>query len=109
MKLPGKWWPVPDRLRRFAFVAWLVGLSACAIPKQPLPSSSIESVLQEHDRKLMAKPGVVGVYVGLMPDGRTKCLKVMLARNDPALIASIPKHLGGYKVETEVTGVLKPY
>ncbi len=39
----------------------------------------INTVLRDHDQELMAIPGVVGVYVGLLDDGKTSCLKVMVA------------------------------
>jgi hypothetical protein len=56
----------------------------------------------------MAIPGVVGVYIGLLPDGETTCLKVMLARPNPKALARIPHHLDGYPVVTEVTGEIRP-
>ncbi len=57
----------------------------------------------------MSRPGVVGVYIGLLDDGRTQCLKVMLDRDAPALALSIPKILEGYRVVVEVSGPIKPY
>ena len=68
----------------------------------------INAVLAAHDRQLLAVPGVVGVYVGLLKDGRTPCLKVMLARDDRELRRAIPKRLEGYPVVTEVTGEIRP-
>ena len=68
----------------------------------------INAVLAAHDRELLALPGVVGVYVGLLPDQKTSCLKVMLAQPDPAVKRSIPRKLEGYPVVTEVTGEIKP-
>ena len=56
----------------------------------------------------MALPGVVGIYVGLMDDQKTVCLKVMLARKDAQLEHSIPRQIEGYFVVTEVTGPIKP-
>ncbi|MFM1767702.1 MAG: hypothetical protein RJA22_231 [Verrucomicrobiota bacterium] len=72
------------------------------------PSRDINLVLQDHDQEFMALPGVVGVYIGLLPDGRTPCLKVMLARPDPKALARIPHRLEGYAVVTEVTGEIRP-
>jgi hypothetical protein len=72
------------------------------------PRRDIDAVLADHDRELLAIPGVVGVYVGLQADGKTRCLKVMLARKDPALERSIPRVIEGYPVVTEVTGEIKP-
>jgi len=56
----------------------------------------------------MAIPGVVGVYIGLMPDGKTTCLKVMVARKTPELERKVPKDLEGYPVIVEETGVIRP-
>ena len=73
-----------------------------------LPKRDINAVLAAHDKELMTKPGVVGVYIGLMPDGKTQCIKVMLARKDAELERSIPQSLEGYPVVTEVTGEIRP-
>jgi hypothetical protein len=74
----------------------------------PAPRRDINAVLAAHDRELLARPGVVGVYVGLMADEKTPCLKVMLAKKDPELERSLPTTLEGYPVVTEVTGEIKP-
>ena len=55
-----------------------------------MPSRDINAVLRDHDDELMAIPGVVGVFVGLLQDGKTPCLKVMAARKTPALERKIP-------------------
>ncbi len=72
------------------------------------PKRDINAVLRDHDRELLAKPGVVGVYVGLLGDQKTPCLKVMLARKDRMLERSIPRTIEGYRVVTEVTGEIRP-
>lgn len=79
-------------------------------PNGDTPSGrrDINAVLAEHDRRLMAIPGVAGVYVGILDDGSTPCLKVMLTRKDEALERSIPRTLDGYPVVTEVTGEIRP-
>ena len=74
----------------------------------PAPKRDINAVLAAHDRDLMARPGVVGVYVGLMRDKKTPCLKVMLKKKDPEIERLIPRELEGYPVVTEVTGEIKP-
>jgi hypothetical protein len=51
---------------------------------------------------------VVGVYVGVLKDGRTPCLKVMLARKTPESARDIPRNIEGYPVVTEVTGEIRP-
>jgi len=65
-------------------------------------------VLADHDQELLAIPGVVGVYVGLLNDDKTPCLKVMLLRKDPSLSRKIPHRLEGYPVVSEVTGAIHP-
>ena len=72
------------------------------------PLRDINAVLADHDRELLAVPGVVGVYVGLMSDKKTPCLKVMLARKDSSLERRIPRVLEGHPVLTEVTGEIRP-
>jgi hypothetical protein len=72
------------------------------------PLRDINAVLADHDKELLAIPGVVGVYVGLLSDQKTPCLKVMLARKDPSLEGRIPRTLEGYPVVTEVTGEIRP-
>ena len=76
--------------------------------KIPMPKRDIHAVLNDHDEKLMAIPGVVGVYVGLLEDGQTPCLKVMAARKTPELVRQIPKALEGYPVVVEETGIIRP-
>ncbi len=79
---------------------------------RPTPEASaprdINAVLADHAARLMESPGVVGVCVALLPDGRTPCLKVMLARPDPALERALPRELEGHPVRTEVTGEFRP-
>ncbi len=72
------------------------------------PRRDINVVLADHDAQLMAIPGVVGVYVGLLGDQKTPCLKVMLARKDESLERSIPRRIEGYPVVTEITGEIRP-
>jgi hypothetical protein len=73
-----------------------------------VPLREINAVLKDHDRELLSKRGVTGVYVGLMPDGKTPCLKVMLIRKDAQLERSIPRVIEGYPVVLEVTGEITP-
>ena len=90
----------------------------CAIPRQSpvvqtkqkesMPRKDINSVLRDHDKELMAIPGVVGVYVGLMPDDETPCLKVMAVKETEDLNKRIPKTLEGYAVLIEESGVIRP-
>ncbi len=73
-----------------------------------MPAKDINDVLRDHDDELMAIPGVVGVYVGLMPDGKTPCLTVMAARKTPELEKKVPKSLEGYPVIVEESGIIRP-
>jgi hypothetical protein len=71
------------------------------------PVRNINAVLADHTTTLMAEPGVVGVYVGLLPDEKTPCLKVMIKDRDSAVHANIPKEIEGYRVVREVTGEIR--
>ena len=72
------------------------------------PRRDINTVLHNHDAELMLAPGVVGVYVGVLEDGKTPCLKIMVARRTPQLERRLPKALEGYPVVIEETGVIRP-
>ena len=73
-----------------------------------MPKRDINAVLRDHDREMMAIPGVVGVYVGVLEDGKTPCLKVMVVRKTPELERKIPKSLEGYPVLLDETGAIRP-
>lgn len=105
----------PDRLHWATCLICLVGLAfttGCgehmAQNNSPSPKRDINAVLRDHDKELLAIPGVVGVYVGLLEDGKTPCLKVMLARKTAEAERAIPKTLEGYPVVSEVTGEIRP-
>ena|SRR6476620_10749893 len=93
----------------FAFA--LILFAACrpnmAQTSSPSPKRDINAVLATHDRELLAIPGVVGVYVGVLNDGRTPCLKVMLAEKNHETERKIPQTLDSYPVVTEVTGKIR--
>src|SRR5881398_2266145 len=72
------------------------------------PKRDINAVLAAHDKQLLAIPDVVGVSVGVLEDGRTACLKVMLARKNPETERKIPNLLEGYPVVVELTGEIRP-
>jgi len=85
-------------------------LASClnAMPNETSARRDINTVLRTHDQELLKLPGVVGVYVGVLPDGKTPCLKVMLARAVPATRQALPKSIEGYPVVAEVTGEIRP-
>jgi hypothetical protein len=72
------------------------------------PSRDINVVLRAHDKELLAIHGVVGVYVGVLDDGKTPCLKVMLAEKSAEAERAIPKSIEGFPVVIEVTGEIRP-
>jgi hypothetical protein len=73
-----------------------------------MPRRDINAVLNDHDDALMKIPGVVGVCVGLKNDGKTQCLKVMVARKTRELLRKIPGTLESYPVVVEETGIIRP-
>jgi hypothetical protein len=96
-------------------------LAACAIiaftganfetmaqDKSPTPRRDINDVLRAHDKELLTIPGVVGVYVAVLDDRKTPCLKVMLAQKSAETERAIPKMIEGYAVVVEVTGEIRP-
>ena len=70
--------------------------------------TDINAVLRAHDDELMAIPGVGGVYVGLLDDGETPCIKIMVVEKTPELEEQLPKSLDGHPVRVEETGVIRP-
>ncbi len=68
----------------------------------------INAVLKDHEQELLAIPGVVGIYVGLLPDNKTPCLKVMVIKETEELKMRIPKSIEGYPVLIEESGAIRP-
>jgi hypothetical protein len=90
-------------------VGVIVGLGfARLMAESPAPRRDINAVLAAHDRQLLDLPAVVGVYVGVLADGKTPCLKVMLARPTPETERKIPREIEGYPVVTEISGEIRP-
>ena len=76
--------------------------------KESMAQRDITAVLKDHDKELLAIPGVVGVYVGLLPDDKTPCLKVIVVKETEDLKGRIPKSIEGYPVLIEESGVIRP-
>ena len=91
-----------------ACAALLACHSSMAQTPAPSPQRDINAVLAAHQDRLLAIPGVVGVYIGLAEDEQTPCLKVMLAKDDEEAKRAVPNELDGYRVLTEVTGEIRP-
>ena len=83
-------------------------LTTMAQTTSSTPKRDINAVLTAHDRELLAIPGVTGVYVGVLDDQKTPCLKVMLVRRTPEADRDVPKQLEGYPVIVELTGEIRP-
>jgi hypothetical protein len=73
----------------------------------PAPRRDINAVLVAHDKQLLAIPGVVGIYVATLDDGRTPCLKIILAEDKLELRGVFPTMIEGYPVVLEVTGEIR--
>lgn len=95
----------------------LLSIACSAVIRSPVNQTSqqesltrkdINAVLKDHDKELLAIPGVVGVYVGLLPDDKTPCLKVMVVKETEDLKRRIPKSIEGYPVLIEESGVIRP-
>src|SRR5437667_10423648 len=104
---------VRDRLRCACYsLVVAVFLIGCrhnmAQSNSPPPKRDINAVLRDHDKELMAIPNVVGVYVGVLDDGKTPCLRVMIARKSASTRQAIPDSLEGYPVIAEVSGQIRP-
>src|SRR5438874_12021668 len=90
-----------DRLQCIYYFVLILALTiGCrqnmAQNSSPAPKRDINAVLKDHQKELMAIPGVVGIYVGVLQDGKTPCLKVMLAKEITP--RAIPCDLEGYAV-----------
>ncbi len=106
------------KIGRCSFMVFLLLLMACTSARQipveqteqqeAMTQKDINDVLRDHDEELMAIPGVVGVYVGMLPDGKTLCLKVMVVKETEDLKKRIPKTLEGHPVLIEESGVIRP-
>jgi hypothetical protein len=91
----------------FCAVLFLTTVSTYLMSETPAGRADINRVLAAHEKELMATPGVVGVYVGLLDDEKSPCLKVMLARRTPQS-NRIPAQIDGFPVRVELTGEIRP-
>ena len=76
--------------------------------RQSMTRKDIKAVVERHDNALLAIPGVVGVYVGLLPDNKTTCLKVMVLKRTEDIKTRIPQSIEGYPVLIEESGAIRP-
>lgn len=66
-------------------------------------SSTVERVKEDHEQELMAIDGVEGVGVGRNSIGND-AIVVYLRTDD--VKSRVPQTIGGYPVETRVTGII---
>ena len=67
---------------------------------------SMNEVQEEHQKRLLAIPGVVGIGQGIS-QGKP-CFRIYVDKLTPELSAKIPKEIEGYPVVVLETGEIKP-
>jgi len=67
----------------------------------------INAVMESHVDELMAVPGVVGVAIGALDDGKPM-IRVMVVEKSTVIDEKIPTTLEGYPVRVTVSGEIKP-
>lgn len=65
-------------------------------------SEDIVVVKERHESWLMSLPGVVGTGIGDCEG--SPCIKVYVKERTPELERQVPKQLGGFALDIEVTG-----
>jgi hypothetical protein len=70
--------------------------------------AEISRALERHAESLLAIPGVEGMAVGLLDDGRTPCLQILVVERTGELEARLPRTLDGHPVTIVVSGGLRP-
>jgi hypothetical protein len=85
-----------------------VGQHRTKTPVKVQPQRDINAVLRDHDKELLAIPGVVGVFVGLLADNKTPCLKVLAEKITPEVRRRVPAQIDGYPVVVEESGPIRP-
>lgn len=70
--------------------------------------AAIARLIEAHAAELMAIPGVEGVAMGLLDDGKTPCLQILVVRRTPELEARLPARLEGHPVVLVESGELRP-
>src|SRR5262245_40891405 len=79
-----------------------------SVNKRPTPSGkSMNEVQEEHQKRLLAIPGVVGIGQGIS-QGKP-CFRIYVGKLTPELSAKIPTTIEGYPVVVLQTGDIKAY
>ena len=77
---------------------------------EPMPNQDIKIVIDAHSQELMAIPGVVGIYEGVLADDdSTSCITIMVAKLTPELKKALPDSLDSFPVKIEETGEINPF
>lgn len=92
---------------KLVLLSLLVTLIVACGPTEDIPmSESITAVKGKHASRLMAKPGVVSVGIGLDADGQ-EIIIIGVDSKDSLDNLAIPQKLDGYPVKTQVIGVVR--
>ena len=101
--------------RRAYLLLWLAALAGAALaassagqgPPGGSPPGLDKAIAakQKHAERLLDKPGVAGVAVGLNPAGKP-VIRIYKEKDD---VEDLPTDLEGVPVETTTTGVIEPY
>lgn len=70
--------------------------------------AELNRLIEARAAELMALPGVTGLAVGLLEDGRTPCLLVLIEARTPELEARLPGTLDGHPVVLVEAGEIRP-
>lgn len=109
-------WKSPRRVAAVLSILLAVSAAASQGCKRPgekegsVPAMSTEDairVMDAHVDELMAIPGVAGVAVGALGDGKP-CIRVYVVRETDEHRERIPKELEGIPVVIEVSGEIRP-
>lgn len=65
-------------------------------------------VIATHAEALMAIPGVEGMAVGLLDDGKTPCLQILVEKLTPELEARLPETIDSHPVVLVESGDIQP-
>jgi len=75
-----------------------------AKPKNKRAKRSIRDVKEQHEQRLLRIPGVEGVGIGASATGGQPVIKLYVSSLPRGQRQRIPKRLGSYPVEVEMTG-----
>jgi hypothetical protein len=71
-----------------------------------MPTEDVKRVMDAHVDELMAIPGVVGVAIGALEDGKP-CILVLVVQKTAEHSKLIPRDIEGYRVKIEESGEIR--